>query len=298
MVTSSLLTSKDKARRVFSPAHYSPQWLPCPLVVTIHDLAYIYFPNEFLKKDQYKLFNWTKESVTKAKAVITVSASTKSDVMKHYHTSEARIHVIYNGFQGYPPARNKIATLKKYDVANKNYILFVGTLQSRKNIARLIEAIHTIRSTYPDLLLLLAGRRGWLYEKMLKRIQELQLTDVVRELGYVPDAELAVLYENAQCFVLPSLYEGFGIPILEAMAHGTPVVTSDNSSLPEVGGDACLYVNANDTMQIAIAIERVLTEKELRKSLVSKGKEQIKKFSWDACAAQTLALLKQIAYER
>jgi glycosyltransferase involved in cell wall biosynthesis len=292
------LLRRSKPDVFFSPAHYSPLWLPCPLVVTIHDLAYIYFPDEFLKKDQYKLFVWTKESVDKAKIIITVSKSTKDDVIKHYHIPEDQVQVIYNGFQSYPRAKDDERILKKYGVDKQKYLFFVGTLQSRKNIVRLIEAFHALRSTYPDLLLLLSGRRGWLYDKMLERIQQLHLGDYVRELGFVPDADLASLYAHAQCFVLPSLYEGFGIPVLEAMAQGTPVVASNNSSLPEIGGEACLYVDAHDTMQIATAIERILTDKELQRSLIMKGKVNVKRFSWDTCASETFALLKQVAYER
>lgn len=292
------LFRRSRPNVFFSPAHYSPLWLPCPLVVTIHDLAYIYFPDEFLKKDQYKLFNWTRESVNKAKAIIAVSNSTKSDVVKHYHVSENQVQVIYNGFKAYRPTKDDEGILRRYGADKQKYLFFVGTLQSRKNLVRLVEAFHALRPLFPDLQLLLSGRRGWLYDKMLERIQQLHLTEHVKELGFVPDSDLATLYAHAECFILPSLYEGFGIPVLEAMAQGAPVVASNNSSLPEVGGDACLYVDAHDTMQIATAIEHILTDNELRKSLITKGKLNVKRFSWDTCANETFALLEQIAYER
>lgn len=281
----------------FAPAHYSPRFLPCPLVVTIHDLAYFYFPDEFLKKDLFKLTNWTKESVHKSAAIIAVSESTKQDINTWYGTPLDKIQRIYNGFSQYQ-GTNIPDSYKKYELEKNKYLLYVGTIQPRKNAMAILHALRALRTQFPDLKLALVGRRGWLFEGILKTIRELGLSDRVKELGYVPNEDLPDLYKNAACFVLPSFYEGFGIPVLEALSQGAAVVTSSNSSLAEVGGDACLYVDPNDTMQLAAAIERILTDPELKTDLQKKGREQSKKFSWNTCAAETLKVLTTIAYER
>lgn len=290
------LYTHDAPTVFFSPTHYTPRFNPSPLVVTIHDLAYFYFSNEFLKKDLYKLKNWTKESVDKAAAIIAVSDSTKQDVNKWYGTPLDKVIRIYNGFSQYKGTKSP-DSYKKYGLKRHKYLLYVGTLQPRKNVTAIIHALKALETQFPDLQLALVGRRGWLFEGILKTIRELGLSEKVKELGYVPNEDLSGLYKNSACLVLPSFYEGFGIPVLEALSQGAPVVTSNTSSLPEVGGDACLYVDPNDTMQLATAIERLMTDEGLRKDLHTKGLAQVKKFSWDTCATETLEVLKKIAYE-
>ncbi len=276
----------------FSPAHYAPRFCPVPTVITIHDLSYIYFPGDFLKKDLYQLRNWTQYSIHKAKKIIAVSKTTKNDIMKAYQIPEERIGIVYNGYE----KELKIKSLEsriKIDTKNP-YILYVGTLQPRKNIVTLIQAFAKIRESFPEFRLIIAGKKGWLFESIFDLVSELGLNNEIYFSDYVTDQQLAFLYKNAFCFVLPSLYEGFGIPILEAMSFGCPVISSFTSSLPEVGGDACLYFDPQSVDDLGEKIKQIKTDRKLREELIQKGKRRVKEFSWKKCGEQTLKLLKNI----
>jgi len=228
----------------FSPAHYGPRFLPVPLVVTVHDLAFLYYPKEFLKKDLYQLRSWTKYSVLKAKKVIAVSRTTKKDLIKFYQLPSEKISVVYNGYEKYLQVQRSKFKLKEGD---KPYILYVGTLQPRKNIVTLINAFQKINQIYPELELVIAGKKGWLYQQIFETVIDLGLENNVFFTDFITDNQLVYLYQNAFCLVMPSLYEGFGLPVLEAMSFGCPVISSFASSLPEVGGDACFYFDPENT---------------------------------------------------
>lgn len=172
-----------------------------------------------------------------------------------------------------------------------DYILSVGTLQPRKNYVRLIEAFSALISQYPNIDLVIVGKKGWMWEEILAAPKKFNVANRVKFLDFVPDEDLAMLYKNAKCFALVSLYEGFGIPVLEAMAFGCPVITSNISSLPEVVGNAGILVNPNDVNDIVRGIKEAL---ENRKGLIVKGFKQAKKFSWEKCARETLAVLEEI----
>jgi len=182
---------------------------------------------------------------------------------------------------------------------SQNYLLFVGTLQPRKNITRLIEAFALLRRkeafASSNLQLVIVGKKGWNYEEILSSPEKFGVKDEVKFLDFVSNDDLALLYQHAQLFAWPSLYEGFGLPVLEAMGHGCPVVTSNVSSLPEAGGEAALYVNPTDVVDIADKLEKVLTDKKLRSSMIVKGKTHIMKFSWEKAAKETLTVLEQVA---
>ncbi len=270
----------------FTPAHYAPRLCPVPFVVTIHDLSYFYYPDEFLKKDLYKLQNWTKYSVQRAKKIITVSQNTKKDIMKFYHVPENKIKVVYNGYEKI--GQNNELGIKSYG----NYILYVGTLQPRKNVAMLIHTFNKFLSENLDFKLIIVGRKGWLYNEIFALVERLKLKDSVIFTDYVSDGELLQLYKNAFCFVLPSLYEGFGIPVLEAMSNGCPVICSNTSSLPEIGGKAALYFNPKSEKDLLKKVNQLKDDEKLRNELIRKGKEQVKKFSWQTCAQQTLEIIK------
>ncbi|HLC94180.1 MAG TPA: glycosyltransferase family 1 protein [Patescibacteria group bacterium] len=270
----------------FSPAHYAPRFCPIPTVVTIHDVSYLYYPQEFLKKDLYQLKNWTAYSVKKAKKIIAVSETTKKDIMKFYHIPDEKIKVIHNGYQSI--INSKKPTAK----SQQPYILYVGTIQPRKNLITLINAFNSFLKEKPDYRLIIAGKKGWLYEEIFNHVRASHLEHKVIFTGYVSDEEKEVLYTNASLFVLPSLYEGFGIPLLEAMSLGCPVVSSKSSSLPEIGGNACLYFDPHDPQELAEKMLEIVTNTALAQELVKKGKERVQLFSWEKCAQETLEALK------
>lgn len=280
----------------FAPAHYSPAWLPqgCKLVVTIHDLAYEFFQDEFLKKDLYKLHHWTIQSVVKASSIIAVSKNTREDIIRVYNVPQEMVHTIPNGF-----TPMKIATPKQtmlihghdYKLVPFKYLLYVGTLQPRKNISTLIYAFALFLKENPDYQLIIAGKKGWLYNDIFSLTRKLKLEHAVHMVGYVTEQEKYHLYNKAFCFVMPSLYEGFGLPILEAFSAGCPVVSSNASSLPEVGGSAALYFdpkNANSLLERLRALEKDL---KVRNEVIEKGELQMHKFAWEYCAEATLQVL-------
>jgi len=279
----------------FSPAHYSPRFMKQPLVVTIHDLSYKYFPNEFLKKDLYKLESWSKRSIMKAKKVIAVSKTTKKDVIRHYGLSDEKIKVIYNGFLTNKTPKDSIELIKKKFFLKKNeYLLHVGTIQPRKNIIKLIRAFEKFYKNHSNFKLVLVGKKGWLYEKVFDEVKSLNLESSIIFTGYVTEDVKSSLYSNAYCLVFPSLYEGFGIPILEAMSHLCPVVASHSSSLPEVGGDSCLYFDPNDENDLNSKLEKLFQDKDLYKALITNGNNRVKNFSWEKCAKETLEVITSV----
>jgi len=276
----------------FAPAHYAPRFLKQPVVVTIHDLSYIKYPQEFLKKDLYKLNNWTKYSVMKAKKIIAVSKTTKKDILNTFQLPEENIAVVYNGFSktNISP-KSSYDVLKKYGLNQKKYLLYVGTLQPRKNVPTLIEAYKEFRKKHSEFKLVLVGKKGWLFDEIYAKVQELNLEEQVIFTGFESDEALTTLYKNAFCFVLPSFYEGFGIPLLEAMSAGCPVVASHASSLPEIGGEASLYFDPSDKDDLLERLERLMDDTQLYSTLVAEGQKRVKEFSWSKCAEETLHLL-------
>jgi glycosyltransferase involved in cell wall biosynthesis len=279
----------------FSPTHYAPRFAPCPTVVSVMDLSYLFFPELFRKDDLYQLTNWTKYSVEGAKKIITISKSSKNDIIKKYGIQSDKIEVVYPGIKALSMKEKDWKEIVKTYSLPEKYILFVGTLQPRKNIAKLIEAMSLVQDAQKDLHLVVVGKKGWLYEEILKAPEKFKISEKVHFLDFVTDEDLPHLYTHAECFVLPSLYEGFGLPVLEAMQHGCPVITSNISSLPEAGGDAALYIDPKSAKDIAEKIDQVLSDKKLRESMVSKGYEQVKKFNWEKSAQQVLDILKNVA---
>ncbi len=272
----------------FSPAHYIPRFCPFKTVVTIHDLSYLYFPNEFLKKDLYQLTHWTQYAIKKSSKVIAVSKTTKRDILKEYGENDNKVVIIYNG---YTPENTTQQSKKKNALP---YFLYLGTIQPRKNIKFMIAAFSQFIKAHPDFQLIIAGKMGWLSEDIIPYVITLGLDKSILFPGYVPDEEKNNLYKNAAAYILPSLYEGFGIPLLEAMSHGCPVISSFKSSLPEVGGEACLYFDPNDTSDLIEKMELIVTDKKMRKDLMAKGMQRVKTFSWAKTGEETLVLLQSI----
>jgi glycosyltransferase involved in cell wall biosynthesis len=280
---------------LFVPAHVLPLVCPVPALVTVHDLGYLHYPEAHRRFDRWYLGWTTRRHVRLAARIIADSQATRADLVRYYHADPARITVVYPGRDESLARVDDPATVAavkaRYGISG-DYLLYVGTLQPRKNLVRLVEAFAQIQNH--NLQLVLAGQKGWLYADLLARVETLGLSGHVIFTGYVADDDKAALLSSATALIYPSLYEGFGLPVLEAMACRTPVLTSDVSSLPEVAGDAALLVNPLDTDAIAAGMARLVADAGLRHSLVERGSLQIRQFSWAKAARQVLEALESI----
>ena len=270
---------------LFSPTHYVPRWISTPRVMAIMDLSYLEYPQMFRAKDLHQLIHWTTYSVRYARAIMTISEFSKRAIIDAYKVPEKRVIVTYPGLT-MPKTQTKERSLG-------DYILSVGTLQPRKNFVHLIEAFSQIAPKYPGLSLVIVGKKGWLYEEILAAPQQYAVVDKVKFLDFVADDELPALYRNAKVFALPSLYEGFGLPVLEAMSYGVPVVVSNVSSLPEIAGEAGIYVDPESIESIAQGLEKALSEKR-DVTRERAAKKQVAKFTWEKAAKQTLEVLEKV----
>lgn len=286
---------KSRPNIVFVPAHTLPRFFPSKSVVTVHDLGYIHFPDAHPEKERQYLDWSTRYSAHRATMVLADSEATKRDLIEFYQVAAEKIHVVYPGVdETLAPVKDEkiiAAVRQKYNLPDQ-YLFFLGTLQPRKNIERLVKAYAQWRSHSgrTAIGLVLGGKAGWLYqEAWTTGVEGVQLT------GYIDDGDVPALYSAALALVFPSLYEGFGFPVLEAMCCDTPVIASTHASLPELAGDAALLVNPLSINRIAEAIDRMVDEPQLRTELVQKGRQQVKKFTWANAASQTLHLLEQAA---
>jgi glycosyltransferase involved in cell wall biosynthesis len=282
------LITRPRPDVLFVPAHVLPLAHPLPSVVTVHDLGYRHFPGAHPAGQRLYLDWSTRFSARAATHIIADSSATRRDLAHFYGVPAARVSVVYPGRDERLGRVDPAPVRARYNLA-PDYLLHVGTLQPRKNLSRLIEAAASLRAQWPLVQLVLAGQPGWQAGPILEQARA--HADFVRLLDYVPDDDLAGLYSGARAFVFPSLYEGFGFPVLEAMACGTPVVCANTSSLPEVAGDAALLVDPTDTAALAGALARLLADAPLRASLAAKGLAQVKKFSWQRAARETLEVL-------
>ena len=267
-------------------------------VVTIHDLAFKIFPEHFPKKDLHKLNLLTDHAIGNATKIIAISESTKKDILKIYpKVSAEKIAVVHHGFDAKlfecDVSQNVAAEiLQTYALESKKYLLYVGAIQPRKNLEILVAAFEQLKKEHPDLKLVLAGARAWNWKETADKIASSPHAKDIVETGKISFAQLPVLYQNASVFVFPSLYEGFGIPVLEAFASNVPVICANNSSLPEVGGDGAKYFQANDSNELAGLLEKILNSEELQREMILKGKKQLKNFSWKKCARETLKVIR------
>lgn len=270
----------------------------CPTVVTVHDLSFLRFPEAFRRANRTYLAWITRLSTRRAARVIAVSESTRRDVIDLCGVPEARVVTVPNGVdEQYCPAEPAaVAEFRRRKGLPERFLLYLGTLEPRKNLEALIAAYARLpeRAGAGRPKLVIAGGKGWFFETIFARVAELGLADDVLFPGYVPAAELPWWYRAAELFVYPSRFEGFGLPVLEAMACGTPVVTTTASSLPEVAGDAALLVDPDDTAGLTAALSRVLTDAALRADLGEAGLRQAARFSWARTAAQTAQVYRAI----
>lgn len=290
-----LITTSRKPDVFLTLTHYGPRFSRIPTIVSVMDLSYLHYPQTFKKNDLYQLTKWTEYSVKKAKKVITISNSSKNDIIKYYKVRPEKVKVVHLGLKNLSMNAPSEKDLKEFGV-NQKFILFVGTLQPRKNISRLIEAFSRLpKEISSDHQLVIIGKKGWLYEDILSAPEKYNVKDKVVFLDYISDEDLPNFYRKAEVFVLPSLYEGFGLPVLEAMRYGCPVITSNVSSLPEAGGDAAQYFEPEDVDDIKKSIEKVLTDRSLREKMIERGREHYKKFTWEKAAKEVLSAIEEVA---
>ena len=267
-----------------------------PAVLTVHDLIYKRFP-EYHKSLNYWYLNRAMPLYcARASAIVAVSEATKRDLVQFYGVDPAKVTVVYEAaathFQPAPPAR--IAAVRDSYRLPARFLIHLSTIEPRKNLLRLLDAFQILRRSFPDLHLLLAGGRGWLYDDFFARIEAEGLGEVVRPLGWVPDDDLPAIIGAAALAVQPSLYEGFGLPILEHMACGQVVAASDSSSHPEVGGAAAAYFDPTDAAQMAAVIARLLTNADEVAQRRELGLTQAARFSWSRAAAETEAIYDRL----
>jgi len=281
---------------LYVPAHVLPIAHPRRSVVTIHDLGYLHFPEAHPRAQRLYLDLSTRWNARASARIVADSRATKDDLVRHYGAPPDKIAVVHPGVE--PSARRvedseRIQSVKSRYGVEGEYLLFLGTLQPRKNLARLIEAF--ARSSDRERKLVIAGKKGWLIDDLPGQVERHGLGRRVIFAGYVPDEHKAALLSGATALVFPSLYEGFGFPVLEAMACGAPVICSRTSSLPETAGDAALFVDPLDVDAIASAIDRLTSDAALRWKLIARGYIQSSRFTWQTCAKRVLETLDEAA---
>lgn len=274
----------------FVPAHTLPLFMPGPAVVTVHDLGYRHFPQAHPPLARHYLELTTRHSARRAGIVLAVSQATADDLCRFHGTARQKIRVIFPGVSRLHVG-DLAAVRHKYALPAR-YFLFCGTLQPRKNLPTIVAAWQRWRAANPheDAELVLAGGRGWLFDE-----REFAQLEGVHLPGYIDDDDRGALYAGALALLFPSLHEGFGFPVLEAMHCGTPVITSDSSSLPELAGDAALLVDPGDVRAIARQMTRLLKDRALRRRLVRAGQARAAGFTWERAARQTLDALEDAA---
>jgi len=290
----------ELARRGYHLFHGLSNFLPprkvCPYVVTIHDLAYYVYPERcpWLRRQYW--YAMTRRTVELADAILTDSEASRRDIERFFPETRGRVYVVPNAahrrFRRLTVSREQ-THLPRLGI-DFPYILFVGTLEPGKNVERVIRAFDAIAERFPQHHLVVAGDRGWLYDPIFAAAEQARASSRIHLLGHQPDDVVVELMNFCDVFVFPSLYEGFGLPPLEAMACGAPVITSNVSSLPEVVGDAALLVNPLEVEEIAEAIARLLSDGGLRQELREKGLAQSQRFSWKNAARETLRVYQTL----
>lgn len=274
-------------------------WTPCPSVVTIHDTTLWMFPRYHPRRRLLAMRPFIPRGAQQARAIIAVSAATKRDVVRILKVPESKVHVVYEAaspwFRPLERSHAVEAVRHKYGLP-ESFILYVGTIEPRKNLIRLFEAFDQVRRRgHRSCVLAVVGNRGWNDEAVLASTQRLGLDGAVRILGHAPTEDLVALYNLADVMALPSLYEGFGLPVIEAMACGTPVVTSPRGSLAEIAGDAAELVDPTQVDSIAAGLHAVLADRDKREALHLAGLQRAAQFSWEVAAEQTRQVYAKVA---
>ena len=277
----------------------APPFSPCPVVVSIHDLSFEHLPHTFKWRSRKQLRITVRRTARQASQVIALSEYARNDIINTYQVSPEKISVIpLSAGERFRPIRDQdeLQRVRQTYGIEGEYMLSVGAIQPRKNLGRLVAAYSRLRAAKPEgklPKLVLAGKCAWLYDETLRAIKELNLSDSVILTGYVPENDLPALYSGAVCFIYPSYFEGFGLPPLEAMQCGVPVIVGDRTSLPEVVGTAGILVDPFDVDALAAAIENVISDSDLRAELSVSGLARAKIFEWRETARQTLAVYQK-----
>ena len=282
---------------LFVPAHVLPVVHPRRSVVTVHDLGYLYYPEAHTAWARRYLRWSTAYNAANAAHVVADSTATRDDLVRHGLARAESITVAYPGlnplFRRVEDAGARGPVLERYRIAFP-YVLYVGTLHPRKNLGVVLEALSELVRSGQDVHWVMAGKKGWLYEPLFTRVRELGLEERVHLLGFVADEDLPALFSGATAFVMPSLYEGFGLPVLEAMACGCPVLCSNVSSLPEVAGDAAVLLNPHQPREWAQALAALVDDRARREEMVQRAYQQSARFTWGDCAATVLRVLEMV----
>jgi len=292
---------KVEAMYGFTDVYHSPNFIApaakkVPIIITVHDLAFVKFPAQFPVPHNYRTY--ISASVKRSSKIIAVSVNTKRDLIDLFDLPEEKIEVIYQGLDAErfkPLPTSAVKNFLGHRGLPKKYFIFVGTLEPRKNLVTLLKAFCDIKKQNKEShKLLVVGEKGWHYRDIFQMVASLDISREVIFLGYVPEEELPYLYNGADLLLYPSLYEGFGLPILEAMACGTPVITSNISSLPEVAGKAAILIDPIDEKGLKSAIESLISDKNAYLRCQELGFAQVKKFSWEQCAIKTLDVYQSV----
>lgn len=275
----------------------APLFKKCPTIITVYDLAYLYLPYAYTYRTRLYLKSLLSLSLKQSDIVIAISESTKDDIINNFPISADKIHVIYAGVDDiFRPFNDKeeLEKVKKIYNIKGDFILTVSLISPRKNLISLIKAFKLLKDHNKiSGQLVIVGKKGWLYKELFKEVAQSGLEEDIILCGYIPTEHLLCLYNAAATFVYPSLYEGFGLPILEAMASGCPVVASNVSSMPEVCGEAALLVDPKDIEALALAISDIVSTHSLRLALIKKGLERVNMFNWRRTAEETLTVYKK-----
>ncbi len=290
------LINELKPDLIHFPVPISPVISNLPTIITIHDTRIITHPFQFPLWHRTKAKLLLKRSVENAHRIITISKNSKLDIIKKFNIPSEKISVIYNGVSDlFKPVDNAKDNIKQKYKLN-DYILSVGTIEPRKNIVNIFKSVNNLKKKGFPTKLVHIGKKGWHYGKTIKFIRDNNLTEDIIVLENVSDQDLVKFYNSARLLVYPSLYEGFGLPILEAMACGCPVITSMTSSMPEVAGDAALLVDPYSIEDISASIQKILEDDELAYSLRQKSLKRVRMFSWETCAKETLRIYQEVLH--
>jgi glycosyltransferase involved in cell wall biosynthesis len=276
-------------------------WTPCPSVVTVHDMTLWLYPEYHYRRRLLAMRPLIPLVAHRAQAVIAVSHATKRDMVRILNIPEAKVHVVHSApaphFQPLAAGIDRQALRRQLGLPEQ-YILHVGTIEPRKNLARLVEAFARLRSTGAPQHLLLVGPRGWKAEPVFAMVEQLGMESAVHVMGHVPDAALVAMYNLADVVAIPSLYEGFGLPLVEAMACGAPVVTSGRGALSEIAGEAAEFIDPESVDSLADGLRRVLVDEQRAHELKARGLAQAALYSWQATALATLRVHKACLSEK